>query len=151
MLSSPSVPNLPKDGLPRQKRILNVSKKTLGLLRRLPSQSAVVAIVRTTSSYLWDLANNSSTEIGHTTKTCPEERVEVEQPKITCTNCNEDGHRLRDCRYTKASAVSNANTIIGTAPREQRGGGKECRICSQTGHMAKDVSIIYYVSQHVLR
>lgn len=37
-------------------------------------------------------------QVGHTSKYCPEEKVEnLDAPKVFCPNCNEDGHRIRDC------------------------------------------------------
>lgn len=40
--------------------------------------------------------------------------------KIMCANCDEEGHRARDCPN----------------PRKSRGGG--CKNCGQEGHIAKE-------------
>ena len=53
-------------------------------------------------------------ELGHIAKNCPEEAAEAtEKLVIECTNCNETGHRARDCK----------------APRKVRGGPMTCRNC----------------------
>lgn len=47
-------------------------------------------------------------------KQCPQEKTEIEEKKVTCTNCGEEGHRLRDC----------------PAERQQRGKkDMDCRRC----------------------
>jgi hypothetical protein len=61
-------------------------------------------------------------ELGHTRKGCTEEQREVEKVNIICSNCNEEGHRVRDC----------------PAERKTRGGAKTCKNCGQEGHIAKD-------------
>lgn len=41
-------------------------------------------------------------ELGHIAKSCPQEkRMGPEQPKISCSNCGEDGHRIRNCMRLK--------------------------------------------------
>lgn len=43
------------------------------------------------------------TELGHGSRTCPEEKMEKEKPTITCANCNNEGHRARDCAEPRKS------------------------------------------------
>lgn len=41
-------------------------------------------------------------ELGHTSKRCPQEKVEKEQTVvIKCFNCDQTGHRIRDCKSTQ--------------------------------------------------
>ena len=35
-------------------------------------------------------------EMGHISKNCPQERVDFEKAEISCSNCKEVGHRVRD-------------------------------------------------------
>lgn len=42
-------------------------------------------------------------QVGHVAKHCPEEKVEPDGPRVTCSNCNEDGHRIRDCELPTES------------------------------------------------
>jgi hypothetical protein len=35
--------------------------------------------------------------LGHTMKSCKEEKVVIEREETTCYNCNKPGHRQRDC------------------------------------------------------
>ena len=37
------------------------------------------------------------TELGHIAKSCKEEKVEIDHPHVQCVNCEELGHRARDC------------------------------------------------------
>lgn len=43
---------------------------------------------------------NNCEKLGHTSKNCPEERVETERTVVKCYNCDEEGHRIRDCEST---------------------------------------------------
>lgn len=44
-------------------------------------------------------------EVGHISKSCPEEKREVANSMaITCYNCNEVGHRVRDCEESNPSS-----------------------------------------------
>lgn len=41
-------------------------------------------------------------EVGHIRKNCKEERNEnVERVEIKCSNCDEVGHRVRDCKVKR--------------------------------------------------
>lgn len=65
------------------------------------------------------LCSNCS-ELGHSSKTCPEEKREFDKPEISCTNCGEKGnHYVRDCPM----------------PRVDK---NACRHCGQSGHKAVD-------------
>lgn len=67
-------------------------------------------------------ANVSFTELGHNSKACTEEKRDVEKVLITCSNCNEEGHRMRDC----------------PADRKVRGGARTCKNCGEEGHISKE-------------
>ena len=67
------------------------------------------------------LCNNCG-ELGHMSKACPQERMEHERVKVVCALCGEDGHRVRDC----------------TQERKKPGGGRPCRICESTEHLAAE-------------
>lgn len=61
-------------------------------------------------------------ELGHIMKNCPEEKREREQKvAITCANCNNEGHRARDCPEPRKASR-----------------GKGCRNCGQEGHISKE-------------
>ena len=47
-----------------------------------------------TVTYIW-------TELGHIAKACPQEKVEREQLGVKCVNCEEVGHRARDCKQAR--------------------------------------------------
>ncbi|KAI0108309.1 hypothetical protein F4814DRAFT_427511, partial [Daldinia grandis] len=36
-------------------------------------------------------------ELGHSSKRCPQEKIEKEHTVIKCFNCDQPGHRIRDC------------------------------------------------------
>lgn len=59
-------------------------------------------------------------ELGHGSKTCPEEKNEANKIAITCANCNEEGHRARDC------------------PNERKSGKRGCKNCGSEEHMVKE-------------
>jgi hypothetical protein len=40
-------------------------------------------------------------EMGHGSRSCKEERVVIERVKVKCVNCNEPGHRARDCKQPR--------------------------------------------------
>ncbi len=36
-------------------------------------------------------------ELGHIAKFCKEEKATIERTEVSCVNCEEVGHRARDC------------------------------------------------------
>lgn len=59
------------------------------------SPSAPIAVVsRLTELHRWRLTR---LEMGHTSRGCKEERTIIERVEVKCVNCNEAGHRARDC------------------------------------------------------
>lgn len=44
------------------------------------------------ATYLADI----TTELGHIAKNCTQDKIEREKVEISCGNCKETGHRLRD-------------------------------------------------------
>jgi hypothetical protein len=46
---------------------------------------------------------NDILELGHISKSCPEEAREAERVQIVCVNCKEVGHRVRDCTQPRKS------------------------------------------------
>ena len=61
-------------------------------------------------------------ELGHGSRACPEEKVEREKVVISCANCNEEGHRSRDCKQD----------------RKQDRGPRTCKNCGSEEHLAKE-------------
>ncbi|KAI6487947.1 hypothetical protein MCOR11_008647 [Pyricularia oryzae] len=57
--------------------------------------------------------------LGHDRRQCPEDPIEKQQQAITCFNCGETGHRVRDC----------------TTPRVDK---FACKNCNKSGHTAKE-------------
>lgn len=48
--------------------------------------------------------------MGHTTKACPEEAPEIgQQSAVKCYNCDEEGHRVRDCPKARIDRFSCRN------------------------------------------
>jgi hypothetical protein len=37
--------------------------------------------------------------LGHMKAKCPEEPNEIDRPIVKCYNCEEIGHRVRDCKF----------------------------------------------------
>lgn len=48
-------------------------------------------------------------EFGHISRSCPQERIAVEQVEIKCVNCNELGHRVRDCKEPRRNKFACRN------------------------------------------
>ncbi|KAL7622928.1 hypothetical protein AAE478_006607 [Parahypoxylon ruwenzoriense] len=91
-------------------------------------------------------------EMGHVSKRCPQEKVERQRVAIVCFNCQQPGHRNRDCKFSKlflVSLLANQDKvrslrkisllarIAGTEPR-RAGDDVECHKCGQTGHFSRD-------------
>ncbi|KAI9823156.1 MAG: hypothetical protein M1832_002599 [Thelocarpon impressellum] len=81
-------------------------------------------------------------QLGHTPKFCKEENT-VERVVVKCMNCNEVGHRVRDCPQERVdpSACRNCKKEghqSTECPEPRSAEGVECKRCSQTGHFAKD-------------
>lgn len=36
-------------------------------------------------------------ELGHISKFCKEDKAEIDRVEVKCVNCEETGHRARDC------------------------------------------------------
>ena len=45
--------------------------------------------------------SNISIEFGHVAKFCKEEKVAIDRPQVQCVNCEEIGHRARDCTQAR--------------------------------------------------
>ncbi|KAI4106409.1 MAG: hypothetical protein L6R37_002207 [Teloschistes peruensis] len=53
--------------------------------------------------------------MGHTTKACPEEAPEIgQQSAVKCYNCDEEGHRVRDCPKARIDRFSCRNCSLAT-------------------------------------
>lgn len=39
-------------------------------------------------------------ELGHTSRDCPQEQMESERIVVKCYNCDQEGHRVRDCKWS---------------------------------------------------
>ncbi|KAJ5732533.1 hypothetical protein N7493_004014 [Penicillium malachiteum] len=82
-------------------------------------------------------------EMGHGSRTCKAERVEIEQVEIKCANCSEIGHRVRDCPQPRRSKHGCRNCgsedhMSKECPEPRSADDVECRRCNETGHFAKD-------------
>ncbi|KAI0885590.1 uncharacterized protein GGS22DRAFT_161299 [Annulohypoxylon maeteangense] len=64
-------------------------------------------------------------ELGHMSKRCPQEKVQKEQATITCYNCDQTGHRIREFLQPRWPHCDNyAGTEARRAPDDL-----ECRKC----------------------
>ncbi|MCJ1397213.1 hypothetical protein MMC11_000405 [Xylographa trunciseda] len=82
-------------------------------------------------------------ELGHISKSCPQEKVEREQLGVKCVNCEEVGHRARNCTQARKDrfACRNCNqsghaAADCTEPRSAA--NVTCKVCDEMGHFAKD-------------
>ncbi|KAI9658170.1 MAG: hypothetical protein M1831_004017 [Alyxoria varia] len=83
-------------------------------------------------------------QLGHISKRCELEEVEPQPTHVvTCTNCSEEGHRMRDC----PKPIIDRNTCrkcgesghkANECEVEPSADDVECRKCKQMGHFAKD-------------
>lgn len=66
-------------------------------------------------------------QLGHISKSCPQEKVEKERLTVMCYNCDQPGHRVRDCKLSLFPLVSLlANQGQGPEPRKNKYGCKNC-------------------------
>ncbi|KAJ5640671.1 hypothetical protein N7528_000296 [Penicillium herquei] len=82
-------------------------------------------------------------EMGHGSRACKAERIELEHVEIKCHNCNEIGHRVRDCPQPRRSKHGCRNCgsedhMSKECPEPRSADDVECRRCNETGHFAKD-------------
>lgn len=108
-------------------------------------RSAATAVVSILApSFLFSFGNTYSryVALGHGSKFCKEERTEIEKVEIKCANCDNFGHRVRDCpqeRFDKYACrtchqIGHNSRDCPDAPADDI----QCRRCEQMGHMAKD-------------
>ncbi|PHH77241.1 hypothetical protein CDD82_3601 [Ophiocordyceps australis] len=82
-------------------------------------------------------------ELGHIAKYCPQEKVIFERPKIICSNCNIEGHRLRDCKEPRKDRFACRNCgksghKAADCDEPPNLDNVQCRKCDEYGHFAKD-------------
>ncbi|KAJ5949563.1 Zinc knuckle CX2CX4HX4C [Penicillium verhagenii] len=83
-------------------------------------------------------------KLGHTAKTCKEERVEGQRAEVKCSNCDGLGHRVRDCpepRRVKGgcrNCGSDEHHAKDCPEPRAAPPDTECRRCNELGHFAKD-------------
>ncbi len=107
---------LHKGGLLHQKRIWNVSRTPVyQWIAVFPS--VVVAVVRCQVD-LYPMDADPGLEMGHTIRGCSEEALEVDRVGVKCVNCDENGHRARDCPEPRKDKFACRNCkYVGTSPR----------------------------------
>ncbi|KAL3425838.1 zinc knuckle [Phlyctema vagabunda] len=83
-------------------------------------------------------------ELGHTFKSCPEEKQEnADRAVVKCINCEQLGHRSRDCPTPRPDkfACRNCKQSGHTAkecPEPRSAEGVECKKCNEIGHFSRD-------------
>ncbi|PHH66920.1 hypothetical protein CDD81_5272 [Ophiocordyceps australis] len=82
-------------------------------------------------------------ELGHISKYCPKEKVIFERPKIICSNCNLEGHRIRDCKEPRKDKFACRNCgksghKAADCDEPPNLNNVQCRKCDEYGHFAKD-------------
>lgn len=106
---SPSVPTSVSVG-PRPLRTTLSVLRMLACLMIVRSPSAPIAVVSRRKGFYRGKRKLTHLEMGHTSRGCKEERAIIERVEVKCVNCNEPGHRARDC----------------TQPRRDRYGCRNC-------------------------
>ncbi|KIX00828.1 uncharacterized protein Z518_09893 [Rhinocladiella mackenziei CBS 650.93] len=79
--------------------------------------------------------------VGHKSKSCPEEAVTKEPVPVFCYLCGETGHRVRNCtqeRKPAGRACASGNHIAKDCRSREK---RTCRRCGEEGHMARAESI----------
>ncbi|KAG9246894.1 hypothetical protein BJ878DRAFT_247593 [Calycina marina] len=84
----------------------------------------------------------------HQAKACPKEVVEKPKVEVFCFNCEQPGHRVRDCRLSHCLTISDtitshcltvfeiiADQFIGPQARPDR---FACRNCGKSNHSSKE-------------
>lgn len=51
-------------------------------------------------------------QLGHTQRSCLEEKMEKERAQVKCYNCEEVGHRVRDCKYFFHLKLDNSFQVL---------------------------------------
>ncbi|KAL5321605.1 hypothetical protein ACEPPN_009565 [Leptodophora sp. 'Broadleaf-Isolate-01'] len=82
-------------------------------------------------------------ELGHTQKSCPEDKMETERAQVKCYNCDEVGHRVRDCPTPRPDKFACRNCKKSghgakECPEPRSAEGVECKKCSEVGHFSRD-------------
>ncbi|KAL9052556.1 MAG: hypothetical protein Q9206_004266 [Seirophora lacunosa] len=82
-------------------------------------------------------------EMGHTSKDCKQERQEFGEIAMKCFNCDEEGHRTRDCKAARVDRFACRNCKqsghnAAECPEPRSAEGVECKRCAEIGHFAKD-------------
>ena len=65
---------------------------------------------RPSNVFVPQLANQFLPELGHTTRACPQEATEnADKVQVKCVNCDEVGHRVRDCPIARVDKFACRN------------------------------------------
>lgn len=81
--------------------------------------------------------------LGHTQKSCPEEKMEKERAQVQCYNCDSVGHRVRDCPNPRPDKFACRNCKKSghsskECPEPRSAEGVECKKCNEVGHFSRD-------------
>ena len=112
------------------------------------SRSAPAAMVGPKSPSSCALAWLITLELGHTTRACPEEAVEnADRVQVKCVNCEEIGHRARDCPTPRVDKFACRNCKqsghqSSECPEPRSAERVECRKCNQSQSLTRFVASI---------